>query len=474
MPQQPGPAAPEMQPAAQAARPLSAEFLQSMAAQLAEVKDPAERKRIVAETADELVRSLRPAFSGAALDPAGKSTVEAGEALAKTLGTRRRAEGTLNTYLFPRGSEGGSGVVFARDSATGELMTLLEIPKRNQDKEGKPTRPDGWEFPAGYREALPEAKLVPAQPDPNAPVPNMKEPTPENLRSMFDAELTEMLKTKQPGEIAAILADPKQVRAMFDKHGVRWSAEFDVTPQDTFAREVREETGVEISAADIRLARVESTVNFASGGDRNNHSTYVYAADLGTLEKLPAITKQASEVAEARWVRVKDIARDAATGAYVIAGAPEGQNRIRKEQIHQFELALQTYAGMQIEKASVVDLGEGRAVSEFDSARDVISQLRIKAAKEKAPLTDELSAALAAADPKGNLLPLAGEEGQKRLDALLKAAKGLAGDAPLKDIFPPKEGEQPKPEGQSYAPFEQGAPNSLPDLRFAVQKASLI
>lgn len=386
-----------------------------------------EQKLAIASLAGELVRSTGLKFSGASLPDGGPKTKAMAEALAKAMGSKYRKDGTVHAYLFPRGSESGAGAVFYTDAKTGDLMTLFERPKRDAN---------GWEYPAGYREMKPEPGVAAAKPA-------IGEATEAALKAAFTKELKAMLEEgKTAREIIARFDSPQEVQAIFKKHGIDWNKEHDATLQDAFTREVMEETNVDLSKARIGKVHSFGTVSEGASITRVNHTDHFYYADLGKLDKAPAIKIQESEITEAKWVRVKDMQRDA-KGIYTIKGEKPGLNTLRFEMGHRFERALEERLNAVIKDISTVKTEDGPE-SRFDSVRDVSAALRIEGGRQKPGPSAALTLATQASDIKGNVKLLTGEEGAKRIEAVLKAAKGLANGEKIESIFPPDRKERGK------------------------------
>lgn len=247
----------------------------------------------------------------------------------------------LTVYKTARGNESGNGLVVAEHE--GELYVLAERTKRN---------PTEWEFPAGFREYLPEK---PYDAEEQSASGNMLEPTRQNLKKIFAEKHAELgAEGKTAREIRAFFDDEQQVEDFLASKGVNWDRNIDATAEGAFIREVLEETGVAVDSAKVELVDSFTTVNAGSNGNRNNLTNHFFLADLGAHDVNQPVAPQNEEIEEVRWVKLKDIRR-AENGTYSLEGDERPLNQGQGEMM---ELALQRYVDNRTNAIAGVDFKE--------------------------------------------------------------------------------------------------------------------
>lgn len=380
-------------------------------------------------------------------DAAPESLPEAAE-LARVLGVQPTPHRShYSVYPHPKPSVGASGVVLYEEAATGEPVMLLVRRKKDAGQ---------WTYPAGYMELLPEgdrivadrvsantrhlleeqtegglaAHAVPPPLRDSGPAPAiLSVPPGRQVRNELDGEFRRLLIERGWEAANTLMNDAGHVRRALARAGMELPEGVDVTIGENLVREVGEETGLDLSAypdARPRFVRMDTSLAYSSGGQRNYTANPHFLVDLGRRAAPPPLGSRQGEIVDVAWVPVRDVSNQGGGNHYVVRGPAGGEDLpldpytvpVIQETLHQWlsakigELTLQEYASARSIWAA---LRAGRGTGgEFG-----VAGTGIEGAADRI-LSEEPS-------QSGMLANLTGPKGVERLRDYRVAAAALAG-----------------------------------------------
>ena len=310
----------------------------------------------------ELANSLQIAFAGSTIQDFRNSD---------SLGNIN-SNNKYHISPFINISISGIGPVCYINQKDNKIYTLLQRRKKDNYQ---------WWFPGGYVDLIPAGTDILLKERKEKRIINL--PSFEQIKAATINKYYQNIinyncwqKTKKE------INDPTYLNSCFKEHNIKWPKNIDSNWQSAWQREVKEESGIDISKykkAIILNFKCNSTFMIGAEKDRLTNIDGKFCAFLGKLKSHPKTTPDPKEIEQVKWIKIEDILYDNKKQKYIADN--KQVNLYTMSLIEEAVFEILCYQIKQISKIN--NIYNKQQISRFNNPQNMQSYIIEKAANIK-------------------------------------------------------------------------------------------